>query len=162
MQLEPWVPPCVHFHWWFSPWELWGGGGVWLVDIVVLPMGLKTPFSSFSPFHNSSIGYSMLSEMVDWASPFILVRLWQSLRRHPYQAPVSKHFLASEMSGFGGCIWDRSPGGAVSLLHSLSPVFLLERRNYPISKTPPLTLYQFLSLGFWLDFLLWFLSMKDF
>jgi hypothetical protein len=27
MQLEPWVPPCVLFGWWFSPWELWG---VWL------------------------------------------------------------------------------------------------------------------------------------
>jgi hypothetical protein len=25
---------------WFSPWALWG---VWLVDIVVLPMGLQTP-----------------------------------------------------------------------------------------------------------------------
>jgi hypothetical protein len=38
--LEPWVPPCVLFGWWFSPWELWG---FWLVDIVVLPMGLQTP-----------------------------------------------------------------------------------------------------------------------
>jgi hypothetical protein len=26
MQLEPWVTPCVLFGWWFSPWELWGGG----------------------------------------------------------------------------------------------------------------------------------------
>ena len=24
MWLEPWVPPCVLFGWWFSPWELWG------------------------------------------------------------------------------------------------------------------------------------------
>jgi hypothetical protein len=23
MQLEPWVPPCVLFGWWFSPRELW-------------------------------------------------------------------------------------------------------------------------------------------
>jgi hypothetical protein len=23
MQLKPWVPPCVLFGWWFSPWELW-------------------------------------------------------------------------------------------------------------------------------------------
>jgi hypothetical protein len=22
VQLEPWVPPCVLFGWWFSPWEL--------------------------------------------------------------------------------------------------------------------------------------------
>ena len=27
MGLELWVPPCVCFGWWFSPWELcWGGG----------------------------------------------------------------------------------------------------------------------------------------
>jgi hypothetical protein len=36
---KPWVPPCVHFGWWFSPWELWG---YWLVDIV-LPMELQIP-----------------------------------------------------------------------------------------------------------------------
>ena len=35
MQLEAWVL----FSWWFSSWELWG---VWLVDIVVFPMGLQT------------------------------------------------------------------------------------------------------------------------
>ena len=32
--------PCVLFGWWFSPWELWG---VWLVGIVVLPMGMQSP-----------------------------------------------------------------------------------------------------------------------
>jgi hypothetical protein len=40
MQLEPWVPLCVLFGWWFSPWEFWGGGGYWLVHIVAPPMGL--------------------------------------------------------------------------------------------------------------------------
>jgi hypothetical protein len=40
MKLEPWVPPCVLLGWWFSPWKLWE---LWLVDIVVMPMGLKTP-----------------------------------------------------------------------------------------------------------------------
>jgi hypothetical protein len=39
MQLEPWVPPCVLFRCWFSPWELWG---YWLVHIVVPPMGCKS------------------------------------------------------------------------------------------------------------------------
>jgi hypothetical protein len=42
MQLEPWVPSCVLLVWWLSPWEL-GGRGFWLVNIVVLPMGLQTP-----------------------------------------------------------------------------------------------------------------------
>jgi hypothetical protein len=40
MLLEPWVPPCVLFGFWFSPWELWG---YWMVHIVVPPMGLQTP-----------------------------------------------------------------------------------------------------------------------
>jgi hypothetical protein len=40
MQLEPWVPLCVVFGWWFSPWEL---SGYRLVHIVVPPMGLQTP-----------------------------------------------------------------------------------------------------------------------
>jgi hypothetical protein len=34
-----WVPPCVPFGWWFSPWELWW---YWLVHIVVPPMRLQT------------------------------------------------------------------------------------------------------------------------
>jgi hypothetical protein len=40
MQLEPGVPPCVLFGRWFSPWELWR---VWMVDIVVPPMGMQSP-----------------------------------------------------------------------------------------------------------------------
>jgi hypothetical protein len=40
IQLEPWVPPCVLYCWWFSPWELWG---YWLVHTVVLPLELQTP-----------------------------------------------------------------------------------------------------------------------
>ena len=41
--------------------------------------------------------------------------LAESLRRQLYQAPVSKHLLASTIvSGFGDCIRDGSPGVAVS------------------------------------------------
>jgi hypothetical protein len=39
IQLEPWVPSCVLFGWWFSPRELWD---YWLVHVVVPPMGLQT------------------------------------------------------------------------------------------------------------------------
>jgi hypothetical protein len=39
MQLEPQVPPCVFFGWWFSPRELWR---YWLVHIVAPPMGHQT------------------------------------------------------------------------------------------------------------------------
>jgi hypothetical protein len=40
MQQYPWIPPCVLFGQWFSPWEIWG---YWLVHILVHPMGLQTP-----------------------------------------------------------------------------------------------------------------------
>ena len=36
--LELWIPPCVLFGWWFSPWELWV---VCLIDLVLL-MGLQS------------------------------------------------------------------------------------------------------------------------
>jgi hypothetical protein len=46
MQLEPWVPPCVFFGWWFSPRELWG---CWLVHIVayLILKPLTDPLPSF-------------------------------------------------------------------------------------------------------------------
>jgi len=55
----------------------------------------------------------------------------EPIRRHPYQAPVSKHSLASAIvTRLGGCIWDESPIGAgsgwpflQSLLHSLPLYF---------------------------------------
>ena len=40
IQLEPPVPPCVFFDWWFSSKELWV---YWLVHIDVPPMELQTP-----------------------------------------------------------------------------------------------------------------------
>jgi hypothetical protein len=33
MQLEPWVPPCLFFGWWFSPREIWV---YWLVILLFL------------------------------------------------------------------------------------------------------------------------------
>ena len=63
MQLEPWDPLCVLFGWWFCPLEFWV---IWLVNIVVL-MGCK-PFSSFSPFSNSTIVDPMLSIIVGCTS----------------------------------------------------------------------------------------------
>ena len=71
----------------------------------------------------------MLSPMVGCVHlPLYLSDTAEPLRRQLYQAPVSKHLLASTIvSGFGNCIWDGSPGGAVSgwpflqsLLHTLS------------------------------------------
>jgi hypothetical protein len=70
MQTEP----RVLCGWWFSPWELWE---VWLVDIIVLPMGVQNPFYFVSPFSNSSFGDPTLSPMVGCTSVF--VRFWQDL-----------------------------------------------------------------------------------
>ena len=63
--------------------------------------------------------------------------LVEPLKRLLYQAPVSKHFLASAIvSGFVVCMWDGSPGGGclwmafplVSVLLFV-PVFPLDRSN---------------------------------
>ena len=130
-RLEPWVAPCVLFGWWFSPWELWG---YWLVHIVVPPMGLQTPSA---PWVLSLVPSLRTLCSIQWMTMSIHFCMCQALaeplRRQLYQAPVSKHLLASTIvSGFGDCIWDGSPGGAVSgwpflqsLLYSLSPYFLL-------------------------------------
>jgi hypothetical protein len=61
VQLELWVPPCVLFGWWFSPWELWG---VWFVDIAVPPMGPQTPSASSVPSPTPPSGTPVLSPMV--------------------------------------------------------------------------------------------------
>jgi hypothetical protein len=130
MHLEPWVPPCILFGWWFSPWELWG---VWLVDIVVLLMGLQAPSApsvlSLTPPSGTPCSFQWLTKNIHLC---ICQALAEPLRRQLYQAPVNKHLLAvTIVSGFGDCIWDGSPGVAVSgwpflqsLFHTLSPYFL--------------------------------------
>jgi len=56
---------------------------------------------------------------VKWLATTILIgisgALAEPLRRHPYLALVSKYILVlGIVTGFGGCMWDGSPGGAVS------------------------------------------------
>jgi hypothetical protein len=100
-----------------------------LVDIVVLPMGLQTRLAlSVLSLTSPSIG-TMCS--VQWMAVSICLCICQALaellRRQLHQAPVSMHLLASTIvSGFGDCIWEGSPSGAVSgwpflqfLLHTL-------------------------------------------
>ena len=57
MQLEPWVPPCVLFGWWFSL-------GVLVGSYCFSSYGAPKPFSSLGPFSSSSIGDPVLSPMV--------------------------------------------------------------------------------------------------
>ena len=87
-----------------------------MVHIVAPPMGLLTPsapwvFSLVPPLGTLCSAH--------WLSVSICLCIYQALaeplRRQLYQVPVSKHLLASTiLSGFDGCLWDGSPGRAVS------------------------------------------------
>ena len=114
----------------FCPWELWG---YWLVHIVVPPTGLQMPSApsvlSLAPSLGTLCSVQWMAVSIHF---YICQALAVPLRRQLYQAPVNMHFLSwTIVSGFGKCIWDGSPGGAVcgwpflqSLLHTLSPYFL--------------------------------------
>ena len=128
-KLEPCVPPCVFFDWWFSqgdPWEVWG---YWLFHIVVPPMGLQTPSAPWVLSLAPSLG-TLCS--VQWMAVSIYFCICQAveepLMKQLYQAPVSKHLLVSiTVTEFGDCmgwiprwgsLWMVIP--SVSALHSLS------------------------------------------
>jgi len=110
-----------------------GVGGIWLVDIVVLPLGLQMPSAPLVLSLTSPLG-TLWS--IQWLASSIHIYICQALAellgRQLYQVPVSKHFLAlAIVSGFGVYIWDGPPGRAVfgwsflhSLLHKLSLYFL--------------------------------------
>jgi hypothetical protein len=106
VQLEPWVPPCILFGWWFSHWELWGGG-VWLVDTVVLLMGFQTPSAPLVLSLTPPLGSPCsVQSLVLGINICICQALAEPLRKELYQAPVSKHFLVSAIvTRFGVCIW---------------------------------------------------------
>ena len=87
-----------------------------MVDIVLLPMGLQTPSSPSVPSLTLLLG---APHSVQWLAANIRLCICKALarllRRQPYQAPVTMHFLASTIvSGFGNYIWDESPGVTVS------------------------------------------------
>jgi hypothetical protein len=93
MQLEPRVPPCLFFCWWFSPWKLYGS---WLVHIVVPPMGLQNSSASWVLFLVPPLG-TLCS--VQWLAESIHLCICQTLveplGRQLYQASVSKDLLVS-------------------------------------------------------------------
>ena len=81
MWLEPWVPPCVLFGWWFSPWELLG---YWLVHIVVPPMGLITPSAPWVLSLAPSLGTLCSIHDRLRGSPSVFVRHMWSLSGDSY------------------------------------------------------------------------------
>ena len=56
---------CTHvlLGWWCSLWKLWG---VWLVDIVVLPMRLQTPSTPSVLSLTPPLGTAVHSPVVDF------------------------------------------------------------------------------------------------
>jgi hypothetical protein len=93
------------------------GGSGWLIFLFFLWAAI--PFSSFSPFSNSSFGDPVLSPIVGHGHQSLYLS-GSGRACQLYQVPVSKHFTI--VSGFGNCIWDRSPDGPVcgwSFLRSL-------------------------------------------
>jgi hypothetical protein len=124
----------------------WSHGSLHVYSFVggLVPESSGLPVGSYC----SSYGLQSASSILSLAPPLgtlcsvqwltvsihlcICQTLTEPLRRQLYQAPISKHFLASTIvSGFGICLWDGSPGGAVSrcpflqsLLHSLPPYLL--------------------------------------
>jgi hypothetical protein len=135
MWAEPWVPSCVLLGGWSSL-ASWGREDIWPVDTVTPPAPPPTHKELQTPLVPSPNPLSRTLHSVQWLAVSICLCICQALaeplKRQPYQASVSKHFLASAItSRFWDCIWDGSPGGAVSgwlfcqsLIHTLSPYFL--------------------------------------
>jgi hypothetical protein len=92
-------------------------------------VGLQSPSTplalSLTPLLGTLCSVQWLAASIH---PCIFKALAGPLRRQPYQAPFSRHFLASTIvSGFDKCIWDKSPSGTVSgwpFLHFCSTLYL--------------------------------------
>jgi hypothetical protein len=95
MQLEPWVPQCIFFGWWFNLRELWR---YWSVHIVVPPRGLKTPLAPWTFSLASSLGTCALSNRWLWASTSVLVKHRQSLSGNSYIRLLSASFCWHQQS----------------------------------------------------------------
>ena len=74
------------------------------------------PFSSLGAFSSSSIGGPVFHPIDDCEHPLLcLPGTGKASQRQLYQGPFSKILLSyAVVSGFGGCLWDGSPDGAVS------------------------------------------------
>ena len=103
-------PTFVPFVWWSL-----GAMGILISSYYCFSYGSGNSFSSLGTFSISLIEDPVLRPMNGWEHPFcIREALEDPLSRQLYQVPVSQHLLGStQVSEFGDCIWDGSPGGAV-------------------------------------------------
>jgi hypothetical protein len=86
-------------------------------DIVVLPMRLQTPSASTLLALTSTMGSPCSVQCLTvYIRICICQDLAEPLKGQLYHALISKQFLESAIvSGFGVCMWDGSPGGAVTV-----------------------------------------------
>jgi hypothetical protein len=80
-------------------------------------MGFQTPSASWVLSLAPSLGtFCSVQWMIVSIHFCICQALAKAFRKQLYQNPVSRHVLASAIvSGHGGCLWDSSPSGAVSV-----------------------------------------------
>jgi hypothetical protein len=155
MQLEP----CVRLCWWLRPWELWG---VWLVDIVVLPLGLQTPSTPLVPSLTPLLG---TPHSVQWLAANIaseFVRLWQGHSGDSHIRLLSactswypQYCLALvTVYGMSPQVGESLDGLSFSLCFTLYVhicsheyfVFLLRRPKYPYFGLP----FSWVPCGLWI------------
>jgi hypothetical protein len=88
----------------------------WLIHIVVPPMGMQTSSPPWVLYLAPSLGTLCSIQWMAVSIHFCISKAQaEPLKSQVYQAPVSKLLLASTIvSAFSDCIWDGSPGGAVS------------------------------------------------
>jgi hypothetical protein len=91
-----------------------------LVHIVVLPMGLQNPSTSWVLSLAASLGTLCEVQWMTVSIHFCICQaLAEPLRRQLYQDPGSKLLLVSTKVS-GGCLWDGSPKGQSLDGHSFS------------------------------------------
>jgi hypothetical protein len=79
-------------------------------------MGIQTPSAPWVLSLTPPLGTPCSVQRMAVSIHFCICQaLAETFRRQLYRAPISKHLLASIIVfGFGGCLWDESPSGAVS------------------------------------------------
>ena len=76
--------------------------------------GAANPFNSLGPFSSSLIGDPVLSPMDSYEHPLLYLSGTGRASQETAMSGSCQEVLVGPVSGFGDCIWDGSPGGAVS------------------------------------------------
>jgi hypothetical protein len=110
MQLEPWIPPCVFFGWWFSPRKFLG---ILISSHRSSYYQAANLFSSLGNSSSSFVGDPVLRPMYDYVHPLLYL---SSTGKASQETDLSGScqqalLLSSIVSGFAGCLWNGSQVG---------------------------------------------------